>query len=333
MKTVENTLTAIESGRAAILQESEAVAKLAARIDKSFESAVQMILNCAGRVVFTGIGKSGHVARKLASTFTSTGAPAFFLHPAEGAHGDLGALRDGDLVVAISNSGSTSELETIFPSIHRLGLPSILLTGHLESPLAEQANIALDCSVESEACPHNLAPTTSSTCAMVMGHALAIAALKARNFSSEEFARLHPGGSLGRRLLMRVRDRMHTGDAIPLVGPECKVRDAIFEITGKRLGCALVCDTERSLLGIFTDGDLRRLTLKLENFLECETHEGMTKAPKAIHPEALLDEALSVMEKSSITVLPVVDSDRRICGILHLHDILSSTTTSGLNNS
>jgi arabinose-5-phosphate isomerase len=320
---IEKVEDAIENGRTAILQESAAVAKLAARLDESFETAALLILSCTGRVVFTGIGKSGHVARKLASTFTSTGAPAFFLHPAEGAHGDLGALQDGDLVIAVSNSGSTSELETIFPTIKRLGLQSILLTGKLASPLAEFADIALDCSVEAEACPHNLAPTTSSTCAMVMGHALAIAALKARNFSSEEFARLHPGGSLGRRLLMRVRDRMHSGTAIPLVRPECKVRDAIFEITGKRLGCALVCDNELSLLGIFTDGDLRRLTLSNEDFLNCETRDGMTVSPKAIKSDALLDEALALMEKNSITVLPVLDSERRVCGILHLHDILS----------
>ncbi len=331
MKESEAAKAAIEDGRDAILQESVAVAKLAERLDTSFATAVQMILNCTGRVVCTGIGKSGHVARKLASTFTSTGASAFFLHSAEGAHGDLGALRDGDLVIAISKSGATVELETIFPSIHRLGIPSILLTGRLESTLGEQASIALDCSVEAEACPHNLAPTTSSTCAMVMGHALAIAALKARNFSSEEFARLHPGGSLGRRLLMRVRDIMHTGSAIPIVSPECKVREAIFEITGKRLGCALVSDKDKILLGVFTDGDLRRLT-KHENFLDRETQIGMTKSPKTIHPEALLDEALTVMEKSSITVLPVVDSERRICGILHLHDILSSSGSSAPSN-
>lgn len=329
-QTVEESIRkdAIENGRSAILQESAAVAKLADRLDERFERAVQLIVGCSGRVIFSGIGKSGHVARKLASTFTSTGAPAFFLHPAEGAHGDLGALQEGDLVIAVSNSGSTAELETIYPSIKRLGLPSILLTGQLESPLAEQADIALDCSVESEACPHNLAPTTSSTCAMVMGHALAIAALSARNFSSEQFARIHPGGSLGRRLLMRVRDRMHAGDAIPAVSPESKVREAIFEITGKRLGCVLVCDSERVLLGIFTDGDLRRLTQRHEDFLGMKTEEGMTTSPRVIAPDALLDEALSVMEKNSITVLPVVDAERRVCGVLHLHDILSVTNSS-----
>ncbi len=328
---VEDTIRkAIEHGRAAILQESAAVAKLAERLDKSFETAVQLILSCTGRAVFTGIGKSGHVARKLASTFTSTGAPAFFLHPAEGAHGDLGALQDTDIVIAISNSGSTSELETIFPTIKRLGLQSILLTGKLDSPLANLADVALDCSVEAEACPHNLAPTTSSTCAMVMGHALAIAALKARNFSSEEFARLHPGGSLGRRLLMRVRDIMHTGSAIPQVSPDCKVRDAIFEITGKRLGCALVCDSEQTLLGIFTDGDLRRLTLSNEDFLNFNVKDGMTVSPKSISADALLDEALSLMEKSSITVLPVTDSKNQVGGILHLHDILSSSGSTRL---
>lgn len=207
-------------GREVILQEAEAVRALAERLDKNFDRAVDLIIGCQGRIILTGIGKSGHVARKLAATFTSTGAPAFFLHPAEGAHGDLGLLQKGDLLIALSKSGSTVELEMIFPAVIRLGLKSILLTGQAKSALADKVDVTLDCAVAAEACPHNLAPTTSATAAMVMGHALAIAALRARNFSSEQFADLHPAGALGQRLQLRVRDRMHTGESLPIVEPK-----------------------------------------------------------------------------------------------------------------
>ncbi len=312
----------LKHGRDVILQEAEAVRALAERLDNNFDRAVDLIIGCTGRIILTGIGKSGHVARKLAATFTSTGAPAFFLHPAEGAHGDLGLLQKGDLLIALSKSGSTVELEMIFPSVIRLGLKSILLTGHSKSALADKVDVTLDCAVAAEACPHNLAPTTSATAAMVMGHALAIAALRARNFSSEQFADLHPAGALGQRLQLRVRDRMHTGESLPIVEPAKLVRDTIFEITGKRFGCALVCDSQRRLLGIFTDGDLRRLTLGEDDFLNLPTESGMTVAPRHIGPDSLLDEALSLMEKHSITVLPVVEDDI-VCGILHMHDILS----------
>ncbi|MFQ5607911.1 MAG: SIS domain-containing protein [Candidatus Zixiibacteriota bacterium] len=312
----------VNHGREVILQEAEAVRALAERLDERFARAVKLITACRGRVILTGIGKSGHIARKLAATFTSTGAPAFFLHPAEGAHGDLGLLQKGDLLIALSKSGSTVELEMVFPSVTKLGLKSILLTGQIQSALAERVDVALDCTVAAEACPHNLAPTTSATAAMVMGHALAIAALRVRNFTSEQFADLHPAGSLGQRLLLRVRDRMHTGEAIPIVEPERLVRDTLFEITGKRLGCALVCDNERRLLGIFTDGDLRRLTVSGDGFLNLPTRAGMTATPQRIDPEALLDEALALMEKRSITALPVTDESHAVVGILHLHDIL-----------
>lgn len=312
----------LKHGRDVIAQEAEAVHALADRLDENFGRAVELIIGCQGRIILTGIGKSGHVARKLAATFTSTGAPAFFLHPAEGAHGDLGLLQKGDLLIALSKSGSTVELEMIFPSVNRLGLKSILLTGRMGSALSEKVDVTLDCAVAAEACPHNLAPTTSATAAMVMGHALAIAALKARNFSSEQFADLHPAGALGQRLQLRVRDRMHSGESLPVVGPEKLVRDTIFEITGKRFGCALVCDSHRRLLGIFTDGDLRRLTMREDDFLNLPTESGMTAAPRHIGPDALLDEALSLMEKHAITVLPVVEA-KVVCGILHMHDILS----------
>lgn len=313
---------ALENGREVILQESEAVKALAKRLDHNFAEAVRVILQCRGRVIFTGIGKSGHVARKLASTFTSTGTPAFFLHPAEGAHGDLGLVQKDDLLIALSKSGTTAELDMIFPIINRLKLKSILLTGQANSRLSERVTITLDCAVEAEACPHNLAPTTSATAAMVMGHALAVSVLKAREFTSEDFAALHPAGALGQRLLLRVCDKMHTGHSIPVVPPSKPVRETIFEITGKRLGCAVVADSENHLLGIFTDGDLRRLTQREEKFLDLPTESGMTPNPKCIHTDALLDEALSLMERHTITALPVVDDDHKVVGILHVHDIL-----------
>ncbi|HSG99089.1 MAG TPA: KpsF/GutQ family sugar-phosphate isomerase [candidate division Zixibacteria bacterium] len=311
-----------DHAREVILQEAGAVRELADRLDDRFDTAVRLILECRGRVILTGIGKSGHVARKLAATFTSTGTPSFFLHPAEGGHGDLGLLQRGDLLIALSKSGSTSELETIFPAVSRLGLNSILLTGRLEASLTQRATVALDCSVAAEACPHNLAPTTSATVAMVMGHALAVAVLKARNFTSADFANLHPAGSLGQRLLLCVRDKMHTGAEIPRVEPSLPVRQTLVEITGKRLGCAIVCHADGTIAGIFTDGDLRRLTQREENFLNLETAAVMSPEPRTIGPDALLDEALSLMEAHAITALPVIDEHHRLCGIIHMHDIL-----------
>jgi len=310
-------------GKSVIRQEAEALLAMESRVGEAFTQAVRMVLACKGRVILTGIGKSGHIARKIAATFMSTGTPAFFLHPAEGVHGDLGMLQKDDLLIAISKSGSTTELEMIFPSVHRLGIKSILLTGQSQSRLARLVDLALDCSVEAEACPHNLAPTTSATCALVMGDALAVAVLEERNFTSEQFAALHPAGALGQRLLLRVRDKMHVGAEIPRVEPSRKARDTIFEITGKRLGCAIVVDERGRLVGMFTDGDLRRLTVRAENFLDLPTSDGMTTNPQTIDPDALLNEALTLMEKHSITALPVVEADGVVCGILHLHDILS----------
>ncbi len=314
----------LSRGRTVMAQEAQSVELMATRLDSSFTTAVNLILACEGRVIVTGIGKSGHIARKIAATLMSTGTPAFFLHPAEGVHGDLGMLQRGDLIIAVSKSGSTTELEMIFPTIQRLGLKSIVLTGQMRSALASKVDVALDCSVETEACPHNLAPTSSATCALVMGDALAIAALQARKFTSEQFANLHPAGSLGQRLLLRVRDKMHIGSEIPVVLAQSKVRDTIFEITGKRLGCAIVVDAEKRLLGMFTDGDLRRLTARDEKFLDLPTSAGMTPAPKRIEPDALLNEALELMEKFRITALPVVTEESVVCGVLHLHDILDT---------
>jgi len=270
------------------------------------------------------MGKSGLIGKKVAATFASIGIPAFFLHPAEAVHGDLGLVRSEDILIAISKSGATEELNTILPTIKRLDVKIILLTGQMASPLASKCNIALDCSVRAEACPNNLVPTSSTTAALVMGDALAIALLEKRNFTAEDFAHLHPGGSLGRRLLMRVEELMHTNSEIPLVKPGASVPEAILEITGKRLGTVLVANDDDTLAGIFTDGDLRRLVQSDKDFHKRSVGDVMVKNPKTIKRGALLDEALAVMEKHSITVLAVVNRENQPIGIIHLHDILKS---------
>jgi len=314
----------LDNGRDVIKKEAEAITELANRLDEKFTEAVKSILDCKGRVILTGMGKSGLVGKKVAATLSSTGIASFFLHPAEGVHGDLGLVQSDDILIAISKSGATEELYQILPTVKRLGVKIILLTGAVDSPLAAKCDIVLDCSVKSEACPNNLIPTSSTTVALVMGDALAIALLHERNFTPEDFAYLHPGGVLGRRLLMHVKEIMHTNSEVPIVRPETSVRETILEITGKRLGSALVVDGDNRLVGIFTDGDLRRLVQEDEKFFDRVTSEVMIKNPKRIHPDALLDRALNIMEKYSITVLPVVDSDSRPVGIIHLHDILKS---------
>ncbi len=314
----------LDNGREVIKKEAEAIAEMATRLDNNFTEAVKLILECKGRVIVTGIGKSGLVGKKVAATLSSTGIAAFFLHPTEGVHGDLGLVRSEDIMIVISKSGATDELYQILPTIKRLAVKIILLTGQLESPLTAKCDIVLDCSVKSEACPNNLVPTSSSTAALVMGDALAIALLKERNFSAEDYAYLHPGGLLGRRLLMHVEDLMHTNSEIPIVKPETVIRDTMLEISGKRLGTALVVDDNDILVGIFTDGDLRRLAQKDENFFIRTTGEVMAKNPKTIHPDAILDEALATMEKFSITAIPVVNDKNQPVGIIHLHDILKS---------
>ncbi len=314
----------LENGKDVILKEARALAVLAERLDDNFRRAVELILECTGRVVITGMGKSGLIGKQVAATLSSTGIASFFLHAAEGVHGDLGLVKSDDILIAISKSGATDELYQIIPAVKRLGVKTILLTGQTEAPLAAKFDIILDCSVETEACPNNLVPTSSTTVAMVMGDALAIALLKERNFSKEDFAYLHPGGSLGRRLLMTVEERMHINSEIPIVKPETPIRDTILEMTGKRLGCTLVVDNENKLVGIFTDGDLRRLAQNDERFFEKITEEVMVQNPKTVYPGDILDKALALMEKHSITVLPVVDDHHKAVGIIHLHDILKS---------
>ncbi len=314
----------LKNGKEVFQKEADAIARLAERLDENFTAAVKLILECSGRVIITGMGKSGLVGKKVAATLSSTGTASFFLHAAEGVHGDLGLVQKGDIVIAISKSGATDELYQILPTIKRLGVKIILMTAQVDSPLVAKCDIVLDCSVESEAGSDNLIPTSSSTAAMVMGDALAVALLKERNFSPEDFAHLHPGGSLGRRLLKRVEDLMHTNSEIPFVKPDTPMKDTIIEMTGKRLGAALVIDDDGLLVGIFTDGDLRRLAQKDKDFFNIQTDEAMIKNPRTIEPDAILDKALAVMEKFSITVLPVVEKDRLPVGIIHLHDILKS---------
>jgi len=310
--------------RDVIAKEAEAIAGLLDRLDDNFDKAVEAILATTGRVIVTGMGKSGIVAKKIAATFSSTGTPAFFLHPAEAIHGDLGIVTARDTVVAVSKSGDTAELHQIMPAFKRLGLTIILLTGSVDSPMARGSDIVIDCSVPSEACPNNLVPTSSSTAAVVMGDALAIALFRKRGFSAEDFAKLHPGGALGRRLLLRVSDLMHTGDKIPLVSETTTVTDTLIVMSRGRLGTAVVIDTAGKLAGIFTDGDLRRLSERGERFLDLPISRVMSKNPRTISPDAMLDEVLAKCEQHKITVMIALDADRRPVGIIHLHDVLQS---------
>lgn len=304
--------------------EGEAVAALADRLDGRFARAVELLHACRGRVVLTGMGKSGYIAQKIAATFSSTGTPALFLHPAEGVHGDLGMIVRGDVVVAISKSGETEELVSILPHIRRFGVPLVSLVGNPQSTLARESDVALDVSVKEEACPLNPAPTASTTAALAMGDALAVALLEQRGFREEDFALLHPGGSLGRRLLLRVRDLMHTGKALPLVREEATMREAILEISGKRLGMTAVVDAAGLLTGIVTDGDLRRALQKFPDLLTSRVADCMTRNPKTILRDELAARAVQVMEQYSITSLLVVGEEGRPEGVLHLHDLLKA---------
>lgn len=313
----------VRSARAVIATEAAAIAELGSRIDGAFVDACRLLLACRGRVVVTGMGKSGHVARKIAATLASTGTPAFFVHPGEASHGDLGMIQPDDVVLALSYSGETDELLFILPMIKRQGIPLIAITGKPASSLASQADVHIDGSISSEACPLGLAPTTSTTAALVLGDALAIALLEARGFTSDDFARSHPAGSLGRRLLLRISDVMHGGDDVPRVPPEASLTAALVEMTRKRLGMTAVVDAEQHLLGVFTDGDLRRaLDDEGVNLRGARVAELMTRGPKTIGPDKLAAEAAQLMEKHQINALLVVDDERRVVGALNIHDLL-----------
>jgi len=313
-----------DDAKEAMRTEAEAVLAMAERLDETFNRAVDAILTCGGRVIVSGMGKSGLIGKKIVATFNSTGIASIFLHPAEAMHGDLGLVQADDLLMVISKSGRLGESELLLMTAKRLGIPIICLAGTPGSEMAGRSDVVLDCSVEKEACPNNLVPTSSSTAALVMGDALVVALLRARNFTSTDFAQLHPGGFIGMRLLKRIRDLHHSGDETPLVHPEATMKEMILQMTGKRLGCVVMTDNEGRLEGIFTDGDLRRLAENSDDFYRLTAADAMVRGPKAISADALVDAALAIMEKHAITQLPTIEADGRLAGVIHLHDILKS---------
>jgi arabinose-5-phosphate isomerase len=313
---------ALSLARRVLTTEADAISRLAGRLGEAFVEAVVMILNCRGRVVVSGIGKSGHIARKLAATLASTGTPAFFVHPAEASHGDLGMIASGDVVVMLSNSGESDELMLLTPHLKRQGAKIIALTGNEQSSLAQAADVHLDAAVDSEACPLGLAPTASTTATLALGDALALALLDARGFSVEDFARSHPGGPLGRRLLTHVSDVMVTGAQLPTVASDATLERAIVEMTGKGMGMTAVVDEAGRVAGIFTDGDLRRSLAERRDISRVKVAEVMTKTPRTIAPERLAIDCVELMETvPKVMVLLVADDERRLVGALHIHDL------------
>ncbi|MBQ9763511.1 MAG: KpsF/GutQ family sugar-phosphate isomerase [Phascolarctobacterium sp.] len=305
--------------------EAEAILELVPRVDANFAAAISLILECNGRTVITGMGKSGIIGRKMAATFASTGTPSFYLHPAEGIHGDLGMVTADDVVIALSNSGETGEILNILPSLRRIGAKIIAMVGNANSTLAKNADVVLDVGVKKEACPLGLAPTSSTTAALAYGDAIALALLQKRNFTASQFAVFHPGGSLGRKLLLTVGNIMHGGDENPLVSAETTVQEALFVITDKGLGAVSVIDEAGKMLGVLTDGDIRRGLRKGVDFLQHPVTELMTKSPKYITADKLAAQALHLMESNQpkpITVLPVVDEDMVVIGLLHMTDLV-----------
>ena len=312
----------LQLARDTLAIEAAAVTALAHRLDERFAQAVDLLLGCTGRVVVTGMGKSGHIGRKIAATLASTGTPALFVHPAEASHGDLGMITSSDAVLAISNSGESDELVTIVPFIKRLGVPLVAITGRVDSTLGRHASVVLDTRVDKEACPHNLAPTASTTAQLAMGDALAVALLDARGFNAEDFARSHPGGALGRKLLTLVSDVMRSADAAPSVGPEASLSELMREISAKGLGATAVVDDQRRPLGIFTDGDLRRLIEKGLPLQSLKARDVMHPSPRTITPDALAVEAAELMETYRINSVLVVNADGQLCGALNSHDLM-----------
>jgi arabinose-5-phosphate isomerase len=314
---------ALELARAALDVEGEAIRKLSARLgrDDSVPRAVALMMACKGRVVVSGMGKSGHIGRKIAATLASTGTPALFLHPAEAAHGDLGMVTPQDVLIAISYSGESSELAVVIPAVKRMGVPVIGMTGKPESSLALASDVHLDVSVEKEACPLNLAPTASTTATLALGDALAVALLELRGFEPDDFARSHPGGALGRRLLTHVRDVMRSGDAVPKVGPDALLTDALLEISHKGMGMTAVVDEAGRPVGVFTDGDLRRLIEKVQDFSRLVIRDVMHANPRRVHPDQLAVDAVAVMEEFRINQMLVTDTNDVLVGALHIHDL------------
>lgn len=316
-----STSNIITNGKEAIRIEAEALQALTERIDASFQAAVELILGSSGRVIVTGMGKSGLIARKIVATLNSTGTPSFYLHPGDAIHGDLGMVRDEDVVMILSKSGNTQEVLHILPMFEQIGVKLIAVVGESNSIIAQKADVVLDASVKEEACPHNLAPTTSTTVALALGDALSVALLKEREFTAEDFAKFHPGGILGKRLLLRIKEIMYTGDQIPIVHQAVPLKDAILEITSKRLGATMVVDDEGALSGIITDGDLRRLLERDTDMKNLLAYDVMNRTPKTIQSSMLASTALETMEEYKITQLVVVEN-RKPAGIIHLHDLI-----------
>ena len=319
-KRAQDNLSAL--GRAVIQEEAQAISALLDRIDHTFEQACRTILECKGRVVVIGMGKSGHIGNKIAATLASTGTPAFFVHPGEASHGDLGMVTESDVVIALSNSGETSEVLMLLPVIKRLGVSMISLTGNPYSTLATESDIHLNVGVEKEACPLGLAPTSSTTATLVMGDALAVALLESRGFTAEDFARSHPAGALGRRLLLRIGDVMHKGDRIPSVPSGSTIAEALLEMSSKGLGMTAIVDSNREIQGIYTDGDLRRTMDQELELQSTPVDEVMSRNCTTVHPELLVEEALSILERKNINGLFVVNEQRTIVGALNMLDLL-----------
>ena len=313
----------IELGLAVLQTEAAAITDLTSRLDQRFYDACDLLLKCEGRIVVTGMGKSGHIGNKIAATLASTGTPSFFMHSGEASHGDLGMITAQDLVIALSNSGETSEITLLLPLLKRLGIPLIALTGNPQSTLARSADINLDVSVSQEACPLGLAPTSSTTATLAMGDALAVAVLEARGFTEQDFALSHPGGNLGRRLLLHVSDIMHTGDRIPLVTSASTLKETLLEMTAKGLGVSGVIDADSNqLVGIYTDGDLRRTFEEMPDIETAQVQEFMTRNPVTIEAGRIASEALKLMHDRKINALMVVDENRIVQGALNMHDLL-----------
>lgn len=304
--------------------EASAILALKTRIDDSFVAACREVLACQGRIIVSGVGKSGHIGSKIAATLSSTGSPAFFVHPAEASHGDLGMVRGNDVFIALSNSGRSDELMVILPVLKRLGVTIIAMTGDAASPLATSADIHLDTSVEREACPLGLAPTASTSATLSFGDALAVAVLAARGFSEDDFALSHPGGTLGKKLLLRVADVMQTGQAVPAVPAEQPLTEALLEISRKRLGAAIVTDQHNQLLGLFTDGDLRRTIDRDIDVRTVTVGSVMTCGGQTITADALAADAVGIMQSQRISILPVIDEQQKVCGVLHMHMLLNA---------
>ncbi len=302
--------------------ETDALSALIKRIDKNFVNAIEILYNCKGRVVVSGMGKSGIIAKKIAATLSSTGTPALYLHPAEGIHGDLGMVTRDDVVIAISNSGETPEIVSLVPFLKRFGVKLIVMAGREKSTLTKMGDVTINVGVKEEACPFNLVPTASTTAALAMGDALSVALLEKRGFNKEKFALFHPGGSIGKKLILKVSDIMHKDKDIPVVAENTLMKDLIFVMTSKKLGIATVVNKNKKLVGVFTDGDLRRLLESETNIFQKRAGDVMIKRPKTMTADTLAAKAVQVMERHSITALPVVDKKNNIEGIIHLHDLL-----------